>query len=45
MERPRFFAHLAENVDRYMPGDGRDHGPRSDGENHWHSFYVYTGIR
>lgn len=42
MERPKFFAHLAENVDRYMPGDVvAIHGPRADGENHWHSFYVY----
>jgi hypothetical protein len=42
-ERPKFFGHLAENVDRYMPGDVVTiHGPRgSDGENHWHSFYVY----
>jgi hypothetical protein len=42
MERPKFFSHLAENVDRYMPGDVvAIYGPRADGENHWHSFYVY----
>lgn len=42
MERPSFFSHLADNVDRYMPGDVvAIHGPRADGENHWHSFYVY----
>jgi len=41
-ERDRFFEHLVENADRYAPGDiVAIHGPRSDGENHWHSFYVY----
>jgi hypothetical protein len=41
-DRAPFFQHLAEHADRYMPGDVvAIHGPRSDGENHWHSFYVY----
>jgi hypothetical protein len=41
-ERQRFFEHLVKNADRYSPGDiVAIHGPRSDGENHWHSFYVY----
>lgn len=42
LERERFFAHLAQHADRYLPGDVvAIHGPRSDGENHWHSFFVY----
>jgi len=42
LERPAFFAHLLEHSDRYLPGDVvAIHGPRSDGENHWHSFFVY----
>ena len=41
-ERGAFFAHLGEHADRYVPGDVvAIHGPRSDGENHWHSFFVY----
>ncbi len=41
-KRHEFFAHLADNADRYQPGDVvAIHGPRSDGENHWHSFYIY----
>ncbi|GMV12935.1 MAG: hypothetical protein HS104_08600 [Polyangiaceae bacterium] len=41
-ERQTFFTHLAEHADRYLPGDVvAIHGPRSDGENHWHSFFVY----
>ena len=40
--RHDFFAHLAANADRYAPGDiVAIHGPRSDGEMHWHSFYIY----
>ncbi|MBK7581790.1 MAG: hypothetical protein IPI67_16480 [Myxococcales bacterium] len=42
LERAAFFAHLVEHADRYQPGDVvAIHGPRSDGENHWHSFFVY----
>ncbi len=42
IDRPAFFAHLARHADRYLPGDVVTiHGPRSDGENHWHSFFVY----
>lgn len=42
LERPAFFSHLAGHADRYLPGDVvAIHGPRSDGENHWHSFFVY----
>lgn len=41
-ERQSFFTHLSEHADRYLPGDViAIHGPRSDGENHWHSFFVY----
>ncbi len=42
LKRTNFFAHLADNSDRYRPGDVvAIFGPRNDGENHWHSFYVY----
>jgi hypothetical protein len=42
LDRGQFFAELAANADRYIAGDiVAIHGPRSDGENHWHSFYVY----
>lgn len=42
LERQSFFTHLSEHADRYLPGDViAIHGPRSDGENHWHSFFVY----
>jgi hypothetical protein len=41
-DRAEFFTQLDRNSDRYSPGDiVAIHGPRSDGENHWHSFYVY----
>jgi hypothetical protein len=41
-QRSEFFAHLAEHADRYVPGDiVAIFGPRDDGENHWHSFFVY----
>lgn len=41
-ERGPFFGHLSEHADRYLAGDVvAIHGPRSDGENHWHSFFVY----
>ncbi len=42
LDRTEFFAHLAQNADRYAAGDVvAIFGPRSDGENHWHSFFVY----
>ncbi|MCA9646607.1 MAG: hypothetical protein H6718_13380 [Polyangiaceae bacterium] len=40
--RERFFDHLYQNRDRYRPGDVvAIHGLRSDGEMHYHSFFVY----
>ncbi|MEZ4232635.1 MAG: hypothetical protein R3B89_25895 [Polyangiaceae bacterium] len=40
--RDRFFGHLYENRERYRPGDVvAIHGLRSDGEMHYHSFFVY----
>lgn len=42
VQREQFFAELAANADRYLPGDVVTIlGPRSDGESHWHSFFVY----
>ncbi|MEZ4224971.1 MAG: hypothetical protein R3B13_28720 [Polyangiaceae bacterium] len=42
LSRPEFFAHLAQHADRYQAGDVvAIFGPRSDGENHWHSFFIY----
>jgi hypothetical protein len=40
--RARFFQHLAEHADRYIPGDiVVIHGLRDDNELHYHSFFVY----
>ncbi len=40
--RDRFFQHIYDNRDRYRPGDVvAIHGLRSDGEMHYHSFFVY----
>ncbi len=42
LDRGAFFTHIGEHADRYLAGDViAIHGPRSDGENHWHSFFVY----
>jgi hypothetical protein len=40
--RERFFAHLYDHRDRFVPGDiVTIYGPRDDGEDHYHSFFVY----
>lgn len=42
IERERFFGYLREHADAYLPGDiVVIHGPRSDGEMHYHSFWIY----
>jgi hypothetical protein len=42
IERDRFFAYLLEQRDKYLPGDiVTIHGPRDDGEMHYHSFWIY----
>ena len=42
LDRGAFFTHIGEHADRYLAGDViAIHGPRGDGENHWHSFFVY----
>ena len=41
-QRDAFFDHLLEHRDRYQPGDVISiHGLRSDGEMHYHSFFIY----
>jgi hypothetical protein len=41
-QRDRFYQHLSENADRYIPGDiVVIHGYRDDNELHYHSFFVY----
>jgi hypothetical protein len=41
-QKQRFYEHLFENRDRYVPGDiVTIHGLRSDEEMHYHSFFVY----
>lgn len=40
--RDRFFEHIYQHRDRYRTGDViAIHGLRSDGEMHWHSFFIY----
>ena len=40
--RERFFEHLDAHRDRFVPGDiVTIHGPRADGEDHYHSFFIY----
>jgi len=40
--RERFFEHLYAHRDRFVPGDiVTIYGPRDDGEDHYHSFFVY----
>ncbi len=42
LERGAFFDHVYEHRDRYVPGDVVTiHGPKSDGEAHYHSFFVF----
>ncbi len=42
IRRPDFYAHITSHADRYAPGDViAIHGPRSDGEMHYHSFFVF----
>ena len=42
LDRGRFFDHIAEHRERYRPGDVVViHGPRNDGEAHYHSFFVF----
>jgi hypothetical protein len=41
-ERERFYAHLLEHRERYLPGDVVViHGPRPNGDVAYHSFWIY----